>query len=140
MRELLFKAKRESDGYWVEGFYFERKDTKGIVIDAFIISDGYEQIRYGQRHFYSALGGNECHRVLPETVGQYCLNVKDDKKLFEGEIFHFNGEVFVCRWDQGNVEFGAYNKKESMGMAYFPRYDIEIVGNIHDNPELLVNP
>lgn len=77
--------------------------------------------------------------VIPETVGQFTgLTDEDGKKIFEGDIVQ-NGtymavvkaEVFNCgcchcvygfSTDDDDVNIGEYCK---------------VVGNIHDNPELL---
>ena len=139
MLDGLVRAKRLDNAEWVCGQYLQRTDNHGEIIDAFIVLDAYEQIRYGQRHIYSILG-KESYRVDHQTMG-YSANRtdKNGKSVFTGDILNFDGTVFVCYWDDGNLEFGLRNSKESIGMAYMAIYDAEIIGNIHDNPELLEN-
>ena len=128
MREILFRAKRIDNGKWVEGYYFERKDTTGSIIESVIVVDAYEQIASGQRYVRSNLN-RECFRVNPETVGQFTgLTDKNGKKIFEGDILSSD-------WGyKDEVEFDSimYAKLECL----FDE-DCEIIGNIHDNPELL---
>ena len=140
MLDGLVRAKRLDNAEWVCGQCLQRTDNHGEIIDAFIVLDAYEQIRYGQRHIYSILG-KESYRVDHQTMG-YSANRtdKNGKSVFTGDILNFDGTVFVCYWDDGNLEFGLRNSKESIGMAYMAIYDAEIIGNIHDNPELLENP
>ena len=133
MREMLFRGKRCSNGDWVYGYYFQRMDIQGKIIDAFILVDAYENIRYGQRHIYSVLG-RESYRVDHKTAGQ-CTNRTDKrgKIIFEGDILRLDDVVWVCYWDDGNLEFCLRNDQESIGMAYMAVHDAEIIGNIHDS-------
>ena len=132
MRVMLFRGKRCDNGEWAYGYYFQRKDNKGQIIDAFIVGDAYENIRYGQRHIYSVLG-RESYRVNHKTVGQSTNRTdKSGKTIFEGDILRLDNVVWVCYWDDGNLEFGLRNDQESIGMAYMAVYDAEIIGNIYE--------
>lgn len=122
MREILFRGKRIDNGEWIEGSLWVHLNKPYIMTTANVV--GYE--------------------VIPETVGQYTgLNVRGEK-VFEGDIVKITDKygtsvVYV-------VEFymGAFVLKQ-LGVDYRPQfidfhlrhYDFEILGNIHDNPELL---
>ena len=118
MREILFRGKTEK-GEWIEGFYV--KD----VIETYIY-DRYRNTRM--------------QSVIPETVGQYTgLTDKNGKKIFEGDIIKGYWNVtLVIFYDEVST---SYRVKTSTGHEREPSYygveKFEVIGNIHDNPELL---
>ena len=73
--------------------------------------------------------------VDPETVGQFTgLLDKNGKKIFEGDII----EEGVVYFDDEYLGF--FVKGDFVEGEHKPLYDIplpEIIGNVHDNPELL---
>ena len=81
--------------------------------------------------------------VDPSTVGQYVgLTDKNGKKIFEGDIvegFDFCADddgYGVVTWDDGG--FLVFNG--SLCGSFVENYngrDFEVIGNIHDNPELI---
>jgi uncharacterized phage protein (TIGR01671 family) len=76
--------------------------------------------------------------VIPETVGQFTgLCDKNGKKIFAGDRIEIRGYVYYCCWDVGNLEFILINEKESFGMGYAASSRMTVIGNVHDNPELL---
>ena len=125
MREILFRGKRKDDGEWVEGFYTLYANNMGVHP---CILTGTEQ------------GCVIPEFVMPETVGQYTgLTDKNGTKIFEGDIILWGLAPCVAKYDTENARFmfyenGKYLKngfnKDTMEMK-------EVVGNIHDNPELL---
>lgn len=120
-REILFRGKRDDTGEWIEGYF-------GQSVDSFIIQD------HGL-----VVGRFELFKVVPETVGQFTgLTDKNGLKIFEGDIIAGKTGVFGIRWSKTICCFVA---GESFKMVpYMTRgtmKDYEVVGNIHDNPELL---
>ena len=67
MDRHICRAKDINTGEWVYGYYFERKDTMGNIIESVIIEDAYEQI-HGDRRLLESMFNKECFRVDPETV------------------------------------------------------------------------
>lgn len=127
MREILFRGKRVDNGEWVCGYY---------------VYDDSGQLTEKPRADIIRLHEHPCgfsmipYEVIPETVGQYTgLTDKNGNKIFEGDIVKTNGAVYGCRWAEYNYEFEFANENENYGIAY--AQDVEIIGNIHDNPELL---
>lgn len=86
--------------------------------------------------------------VLPETIGEYTgLTDKNGKKIFEGDVLRIRSHDY----DYTTAVFSKYHELcifvqdnlcdfMPIGFAYQIlnklRYEIEVIGNIHDNPEL----
>ena len=143
MREVLFRGKAKaiagcpynngkSDGEWVFGYIFP--DLGAMKIRQF------EPDR------------PECndYEVDPETVGQYTgLTDKNGKRIFEGDICRFKrfNDIYIGKivfnvktasfvmWYQSIV--GAYGEKATHKMLLSVCDGIEVIGNIHDNPDIL---
>jgi uncharacterized phage protein (TIGR01671 family) len=143
MREILFRGK-QNEGRWAEGVYFKH-DTVKVCFSSddpkprhLIIQDGF--CDWG---FEPPI---HCVDVNPKTVGQYTgLTDKNGKKIFEGDIIECWSEGVKAR---GTVQqnrgglwiiYPAWQKRIMWGLC--PNEDgstdVEIIGNIHDNPELL---
>ena len=127
MREILFRGKTER-GEWVKGVPFFGEYRCYIIEDLFIC-DEYECV------------GADNDLVIPETVGQYTgLTDKNGKKIFEGDIIkadnwlHQNMKIYTIVFENS----GFYAKHKDEDCWNFDHLEnIEIIGNIHDNPELL---
>ena len=143
MREILFRGKRIDNGEWVEGYYYKAKycRTDDELCD-YITVPHPKEYNEPSSHYI----------VDPETVGQYTgLADKNGKRIFEGDIIKykntdgikFNGVALTTIgkvvYNEKNASF-AISGKDEIGAKYydyFPIKNIEVIGNIHDNPELL---
>ena len=83
----------------------------------------------------------DINEVLPETVGHYTgLTDKNGVKIFEGDIVtgYFNHEKIVGYiFYGGNAQF--FIQRDGIYGIGLDNSDcwLEVIGNIHDNPELL---
>ena len=143
MREILFRGKRVDNGEWVEGFYsqFHNRPT----IDKPNSHQIFELIDKGVKIFGTSIGGF-WHIIDPETIGQFTgLLDKNGKKIFEGDI--------VDCWSEGvNAQGTVQQRKDGLWIIHpawqkhimwglcpdeYSNTTVEVIGNIHDNPELL---
>lgn len=133
MREILFRGKRKDNGELIIGAYFLMKHNDGRQhYHHFIIPEGID-VSIGTPIEKIQV------EVIPDTVGQYTgLTDKNGKKIFEGDIVKApDGEIFKIEWHSVALSWILRNKKNSC-LAYLRYLDMfEIIGNIHDNPELL---
>lgn len=147
MREIIFRGKMD-DGEWVYGSFCmdAREQFNGLCgVDGFI------------RLYDKAKGKMQTYEVDRETVGQYTgLKDKNGKRIFEGDMikpfddevdkmvveFH-NGQFLLCLYGErgymaeyGWEEEGNYGCFEAEPLSSYGD-DIEVIDNIHDNPELM---
>jgi uncharacterized phage protein (TIGR01671 family) len=135
MREILFRGKRLDSGEWVEGslvnnIFFRAESNRPIPY----IIDPYEYEEYDCMEDIGELAVE----VVPETVGQYIgQKDKNGKKIFEGDILKSTcgGHRYVVKINEYYV-YTVDKRGEQSVLGRINDY-FEIVGNIHDNPELL---
>lgn len=126
MREILFRGKRTDNGEWVYGV--PTKDGRGEMV---MVENIFECEEYNCR-------GANCLYVDENTVGQYTgLKDKNGTKIFEGDIVLLKGdeEPYQVAFDESC--FQVYGNSICYVMDNFYDHDIEVIGNIYDNPELL---
>lgn len=126
MRDINFRGKRTDNGEWVYGV--PTKDGRGEMV---MVENIFECEEYNCR-------GANCLYVDENTVGQYTgLKDKNGTKIFEGDIVLLKGdeEPYQVAFDESC--FQVYGNSICYVMDNFYDHDIEVVGNIYDNPELL---
>jgi uncharacterized phage protein (TIGR01671 family) len=126
MREIEFRGKRiEGIKNWVYGNGFVI-DNATVGLPVYV----WENVPYSQ--FF---------KVAPETVGQYTgLTDKKGVKIFEGDIVRILPEEYaakvIFRLGGWMLWLGPDGDDEYLYDFASPG-NIEVIGNIHDNPELL---
>lgn len=135
MREILFRGKRTKNRGWTEGLLFHHCEKS------------------------SSIWSDELDRAVwvdPETVGQFTgLTDKNGNRIFEGDIIRYITPDTASA--TGVVRFGEYDTGGTIGIGFHVEWvtregtgwlrrdigfwakyrDIEVISNIHDNPELL---
>ncbi len=122
-REILFRGKLVDSGEWIEGSLWNYLGELKILSPANVV--GYD--------------------VYHDTVGQYtALTDKNGVKIFEGDIVHVHDTMLQCTKPyhefDGYVDFADGSYRVVCGGVPHYRwidYDVEVIGNIYDNPELL---
>lgn len=126
MREILFRGKRTDNGEWVYGV--PTKDNHGEMV---MVESTFECEEYNCR-------GANCLYVDENTVEQYTgLTDNNGTKIFEGDIILLKGDEEPYQVAFNECCFQAYSHNVCYVMDNFYDHDIEVIGNIHDNPELL---
>lgn len=130
----LYHGKRVDNGEWVEGSLSTEylKECGCVMISP---------------------TADTCYKVDPETVGQYTgLTDKNGKKIFEGDIVkaecdlyhgenkkervtHIGTVIYDKKFCQFGINVAGFSKCYVLN-RWKGDYN-EVIGNIHDNPELL---
>ena len=122
MREILFRGKSVTDGRWVFGNLSNYGDYRAITTTRrFSIIDSCE--------------------VIPETVGQY-TGLKDlhGTRIFEGDVVKSIAAWYVVEFENGGYGLRLFGKGKLipiMGHGNFNENEVEVIGNVYDNQELL---
>lgn len=145
MRETKFRGKRLDNGKWAIGDLRHHNDgSVTIVTNLNVWPDNNDEVdAYGEEF-----------EVAPATVGEYTgLKDKNGKEIYEGDIFKEDSSGIVrsvfrvpggLAFEDNPVSFGydhiaplyPYSSIAEMQNASWLSQCCEILGNIHDNPEL----
>ena len=155
MREIIFRGKRTYNGEWVYGWPFA--DTADCSLKkAGKCGCPHDGSEYFIVEWVDDFHEYEEREVIPDTVGQYTgLKDKHGKRIFEGEILRIAkiadelGGYYrppldytvnvVVKWDlcAWMWETLCDDKRYITFPDAWRLYECEIIGNVHDNPELL---
>ena len=130
-RVIEFRGKDIDTGKWIYG---------RLLADDVIVPSGQE---FGvcANHIEDDL---IAHIVDPETIGQYTgLRDKNNVKIFEGDIVRIieEDENVVVKWDERGAAFKTVWSRVDEGASFYENLwhdDVEVIGNIHDNPEIVI--
>jgi uncharacterized phage protein (TIGR01671 family) len=137
MREILFRGKELNTGEWVEGYFIKGR--------YYLNEEEINAIAPLDLAFFPHCELSEYVNVVPETVGQFTgLTDKNGKRIFEGDIV--SGLFFFGLSVNAVVTFqdGAFGLEQRRGkiktfwaFTSVCNVEYEVLGNIHDSPELL---
>lgn len=123
-----FRGKRIGNGEWVYGYLIESDVIVGQIVE---FNDEYFNTAYW-------------FKVNPETIGfNTGRKTRNGREIYEGDIIEETGRyesyLYKVVWNESNVTFDFVDlATEEVFHAediYFNH--VEVIGNIHDNPELL---
>ena len=126
-REILFKAKRTDNGEWVEGYYVYCRKRH------YILPLLNEAIGYDERE-------DEWIEIEPDTICLFTgLSDKNGKKIWENDIVEIASEdgYFLCEWDDDTARYVLNGDGLTVDFDNYYGYEVEVIGNVFDNPELL---
>ena len=129
-REILFKAKRLDNSEWVEGYYLNIAKINHFICTGKIKLDG-------------ALKGiiaPEMYEIDPDTICQYTgLTDKNGQKIWENDILELQDEdgYFTCEWEEDTARLVMNGDEIIVDFDNYWGYQVEVIGNVFDNAELL---
>ena len=137
MRDIKFRGKREDNGEWVFGSFIPDALEGG---NSDLVSWGFI------RRYNRDIGKMETIEVDRETIGQFTgLHDKNGVEIYEDDIVRatsrYDSGNMVIVWDRGEFiqvlceDYATY--QPGMGHYSIKNFDKKIIGNIHDNPELI---
>ena len=152
MREILFRGKSANEIGWITG---------SLRITTIQPADDEPYKRYEIEDTTLGVFPNDfmsgiCETVIPKTVGQFTgMTDKNNRRIFEHDLIkqHFGDEIGIIRFGKYNNPFGddgfgghvgfyvewvagTYPQTLRKDLGYWMQM-VEVIGNIHDNPELL---
>ena len=138
VRTIIFRGKRIDNGEWlISGTLLQNSDDERFCwMPVYGDKFGTAEDDKGNilRMEYGTL-----YRVDPETVSQYTGKVVKTGKVFDGDIGKSIDGIFLVCWDDEKAAFVMRFNEYPYETLYLEEMwdDAEIIGNIHDNPELL---
>lgn len=122
-REILFRGKK-SNGRWVYG--------------SLVVSENIKPAIYYEFGKGLVKRLDWCY-VTPDTIGQYTgLKDKNRVKIFEGDIISIGDPniKYIIMWRNDGFCAKQIGASSYIGLTYWAS-DIEVLGNVIDNPELI---
>ena len=124
-RQIKFRGKWVNGGEWVESM---------------TISHG--TIKRKSYNIFFETGENVWVGVIPETVGQFTGITLNNKDVYEHDLIDCFGVLCEVVYNEGIAAFVLLElHSNTRGVRpigeMFGLFECEVIGNIHDNPELI---
>lgn len=138
-REIKFRGKQENSNRWITGCLIQYESGDVAIFEKMITKYGYEATQITKRT-----------KVNSDTIGQFTgLTDKNGKEIYEGDIVRaplldpIFGDTIKdksinasIRYNNGSFVVSYYNRELNIYIQDLCDR-IEVIGNIHDNPDLL---
>lgn len=151
MREILFRGKQVTDKKWVVGGIYTVTDENKTYICRMARfrpdTRDWDTAEYYEKNPHYTRADIE---VVPATIGQFTGFLdKNGKNIFEGDIVKTKyGRLCIVVWFSSQVHNGwdleairtvenCVHSKPPESVDLYKKENLEVVGNIYDNPELL---
>lgn len=138
MRTIKFRGKRVDNGEWVYG------NLTNSYTDSDPLNESSEiTVNICIQEFPIDYNKSRLTIVIPETVGQFTgLTDKNGKDIFEGDVLKVSlfKKTFQVVFAESEKWGASFQHKSHNSIFYLTKYftdTSEVIGNIHDNPELL---
>lgn len=130
MRAIKFRGKASHNGEWLYGDLINIRGEYHILGEDDMREDGHHVTQDSDRPTW----------VEPDTIGQFTsLYDKNGKEIYEGDILKAGDiELLEVRFVRGVFAFLWNGNLDDEFPTSYPTHQwAEVIGNIHDNPELL---
>ena len=122
-REIKFRGKSKKTGEWVFGYYYSECGNHYIIED---------------RQQESELNRNVPHEIDPDTLSRY-FGDQNGEEIYEGDIVqNDDDDLLQVVHNKYGFAMRLLNDYRYEGYSMW-WYNVKIIGNIYENPELL-NP
>lgn len=136
-REILFRGKRVDNGEWLESKSLMRLDDDAFLARNVDVACRHDE-NYTQIVEMISVENPFLTRVDTKSIGQYTgLTDKNGTKIFEGDILKGRFYGFPVITDDFVFSVSWHDDVKGFKSNYFEANLCEVIGNIHDNPELL---
>jgi len=138
-RTIKFRGLRTDGVGWAYGYFVKTPITTEFNCTGQFLDSG------GQGRFVIVTKEGVAHEIDPETVGQW-TGITDDKveEIYDGDLVSIKihlptddkkiGKIF---WNKTMCRFSIKTEEDVYKLENCLFNNIEVVGNIHQNPEIL---
>jgi uncharacterized phage protein (TIGR01671 family) len=142
-REIKFRGKRKDNGEWIYGYLCEFEGSLYVIPKSYFGTNYFGEAHYKvDRELKKGIAIGEWFAITQETVGDFTgLLDKSGKEIYDGDIIKTDNRLTMITWT-GNGFNGVYMNDNGTWDDQWEdqisrSYKIDLLGNIHDNPELL---
>ena len=123
MREIKFRA-------WIK--------EKKVIFEVILIDYVTKKVTYIVERIGHLLNIRHDKFNDVELMQYTGLKDKNGKEIYEGDIFHIGDKkiLYVVEWIDCGLKGKQIRNKSCIGLDYW-KDDIEVIGNIYENPELI---